>query len=186
MTSDWLFTYAPLIALAVSMFALIASSLSLGWNVYRDVVLKPRLKVKFGIKYIVRPGDDETPTQTSPPLLELSGTNHGPGEVVCQGAVVRIHSLIRSFFREFPYGFVQPDFANPFCSKLPSRLAIGDQVKVIFPYSRECFLEATPILIGITDSFGRVHWASRRELKRACRQHHKDFGSQRAKGSEDT
>ncbi len=39
--SGRLFTYAPLVALCVSILALSASFLSLGWNIYRDVVLKP-------------------------------------------------------------------------------------------------------------------------------------------------
>jgi hypothetical protein len=34
--SNWFFTYAALIALCVSILALIAGSASLGWNIYRD------------------------------------------------------------------------------------------------------------------------------------------------------
>lgn len=180
-TSEWLFTYAPIVALGVSLLALATSSLSLGWNIYRDVVLKPRLKVRFGIKSIVRPGDEHMPTQTSPPLLVVDATNHGPGDVVCREAIVRKHSgiltIFLAIFRRFPYNFIMPDWENPYCTRLPSRVAIGDSVSVIFPHDRECFLSEKANRIGIADSFGRVHWAQRKDLKRARRQYAKDSSS---------
>src|SRR5437870_9318660 len=138
--SEWLFTYAPLIALCVSILALIASSLSLGWNFYRDVVLKPRLKVAFGINTILRESEDHRLSQAGPPLLQLEATNHGPGEVVCQGTIAKTGSFIPSLFAEFPYGFILPDYVHSLCSRLPCRIAVGDKVSIIFPYNQECFL----------------------------------------------
>ena len=99
--SGWLFTYAPVIALCVSIFALITGSLSLGWNIYRDVVLKPRLKVSFGIKSILVEGEQYRLSEAGPPFLALQATNHGPGEVVCIGAVAKVQSFPRSLFTEF-------------------------------------------------------------------------------------
>lgn len=174
--SDWLVTYTPLIALCVSILALIASSLSLGWNIYRDVVLKPRLKVTFGIKSILVEREEHRLSQAGPPLLQLEATNHGPGEVVCSGAVAKTESFLRSLFAKFPYGFIVPDDKHPYCSRLPCRVAVGDTISIIFPYDEECFLAKVPKRIGINDSFGRTHWAPRRELKRAHRQYRKDFG----------
>jgi hypothetical protein len=182
--SEWLLTYAPLIALCVSILALIASSLSLGWNIYRDVVLKPRLKVAFGIKTILREGEEHRLSQVGPPLLELEATNHGPGEVVCKGAIAKTGSLLRSLFAEFPYGFIVPDHEHPLCSRLPCRITVGDKVSIIFPYNQDCLLANVPMRIGISDSFGRTHWAPRRELKRAHRQYRKDFGTPRIAGAE--
>jgi hypothetical protein len=49
----------------------------------------------------------------------------------------------------------------------------------MFPYKQECLLAETPKRIGISDSFGRMHWAPRRELKRAIRQYQKDFSTPR-------
>src|SRR5436309_1740684 len=139
--SGWLFTYAPVIALCVSIFALIASFLSLGWNIYRDVVLKPRLKVAFGIKSMVREAQEGRLSEMGPSFLELNGTNHGPGEVVCNSAIVKPYSFFRSLFAEFPYGFIKnPDFSHPLCFRLPCRIAVGDRVSIIFAYNRECFL----------------------------------------------
>jgi hypothetical protein len=173
--SEWLFTYAPLIALYISILALIASSLSLGWNVYRDVVLKPRLKVTFGVKAMLREGGDHRLEQAGPPVLWLEGTNHGPGEIVCSGAVAKSYSWIRALFAEFPYSFIVPDDKHPYCSRLPHRVPVGDKVSIIFPFDRESFLRTKFNRIGITDSFGHVHWAPRRELKRARQEYEKEF-----------
>jgi hypothetical protein len=180
---EWFLTYAPLIALCVSILALIASSLSLGWNIYRDVVLKPRLKIAFGIKTILREGEEHRISQVGPPLLELAATNHGPGEVVCSGAIAKTSSFFRSLFTEFPYAFIVPDREHPLCSRLPCRIAVGDKVSIIFPYNEECLLANVPRRIG-SDSFGRTHWAPRRELKRAHKEYLKDFGTRRVATAE--
>jgi hypothetical protein len=120
--SGWLFTYAPLVALCVSILALSASFLSLGWNIYRDVVLKPRLKVAFGIKSMLREDEEHRLSEKGPPLLILEITNHGPGgEVVCSGAVAKTESFafLRSLFGKLSYCFITPDFKHPLCFRLP-------------------------------------------------------------------
>ena len=43
-------------ALCISLAALLVSMFSLGWNFYRDVILKPRLKVTIKISKIFEPG----------------------------------------------------------------------------------------------------------------------------------
>jgi hypothetical protein len=45
--------YAPVIAVIISLLALSTSCVSLGWNIYRDVVMKPKLRVEFGVKNII-------------------------------------------------------------------------------------------------------------------------------------
>ena len=177
--SGWLFTYAPLVALCVSILALSASFLSLGWNIYRDVVLKPRLKVAFGIKSMLREGEEHRLSEMGPPLLILEITNHGPGEVVCSGAVAKTESFafLRSLFGKLSYRFITPDFKHPLCFRLPYRIVVGEKIQIIFPYNQECFLAEAPMRIGINDSFDRTHWASRQELKRAIQQYRTDLGT---------
>ena len=171
-----LFRYAPLFALGVSILAFLVSGFSLGWNVYRDVILKPRVKVTFASKTLIPHQDDPRPWPTAP-FLELKATNHGPGEVVIDGAVARLVSFPRLLFTEIRYQFLIPDFTHP-CgvTTLPTpRLAVGDQRSIIFPYEQECFLAHKPKRVGVVDSFGRTHWASRRELRSALQQHRKSF-----------
>jgi hypothetical protein len=175
--SGWFFTYAPLIALCVSGLALIASLVSLGWNIYRDILLKPRLKVTFGISTALAQRENYRLVQVGAPMLRLEATNHGPGEVVCNGAVCKLKSLafLRRLLGQHPYGFINPDFKHPHCFRLPSRIAVGDRIAIIFPYNRECFLSKNPKRIGVTDSFGRIHWTQRRELKNALKQYQETF-----------
>jgi hypothetical protein len=175
--SEWLSLHAPVAALVLSLLALVVSAFSLGWNIYRDIILKPKMKVEFGIRTTFGTAHDGTLVQSGAPFIMLSGTNHGPGDVVCIGAVVRRFSFLRSVFQEFPYGFLMVDHEHPYCSPPSQRLAVGEQVKMIFPHARHTFLGMSPNRVGIRDSFGRTHWARRNDLRIACRQHREDFGS---------
>src|SRR6266550_1311719 len=169
--SGWLFTYAPLVALCVSILALSASFLSLGWNIYRDVVLKPRLKVAFGIKSMLREDEEYRLSQMGPPLLILEITNHGPGEVVCSGAVAKTESFafLRSLFGKLSYRFITPDFKHPLCFRLPYRILVGEKIQIIFPYNQECFLAEAPMRIGINDSFDNETLFRRRDVRQQSR-----------------
>ena len=42
-----------MIAIVVSLISICVASLSLGWNIYRDIGLKPRVFVKFGVTYTI-------------------------------------------------------------------------------------------------------------------------------------
>lgn len=41
-----------LIAVAISILSLVVAAFSVGWNVYRDVILKARLKVSVGVSVV--------------------------------------------------------------------------------------------------------------------------------------
>jgi hypothetical protein len=174
---EWLFLHAPVAALMLSLLALVVSAFSLGWNIYRDIILKPKVKVEFGLRTTYGTASDGSLVRSGPPFILLSGINHGPGEVVCTGAVMRRFSFVRSLFQEFPYGFLMVDHGHEYCSALSKRLAVGEEVKIVFPHAPHTFLGNNPSRVGIKDSFGRTHWARRKDLRRACRQHKKDFGT---------
>ncbi len=46
-----------LIALLISGLSVAVASLSLGWNIYRDVLAKPRVNVRMGIRQVVEDGE---------------------------------------------------------------------------------------------------------------------------------
>lgn len=147
--------------LLISFGALVISVFSLGWNVYRDVIRKPKLRVSFGIKRIATDG------KLSEELISLSGTNCGPGEVGCTGVVIAKDSISRRLKRQWTRGFVVPDFSHPMCHKLPRRIDMAEEVHLVFPLSTECVLSYRPSRIGISDSFGRTHWASKADTREA-------------------
>ena len=66
-----------IIAIIISIFSVLVAAVSLGWNIYRDVILKPKVVVTFAIKNIV--GEGRAP---SPDYVGISAVNHGPGPVI--------------------------------------------------------------------------------------------------------
>ena len=63
------------LAILISVASVFVAALALGWNIYRDVVLKPRVRVRFHIASIL---GEQGRLGT---YLSLSATNHGPGRV---------------------------------------------------------------------------------------------------------
>src|SRR5450756_1986834 len=64
-------------AILISLFSIVIAGVALGWNVYRDVILKPKLRVRFSVANVVTPGVGRDGT-----FLNITGTNFGPGELV--------------------------------------------------------------------------------------------------------
>ena len=135
---DWLLNHAPVIALCISVLALVTSAFTLGWNIYRDVVMKPKLLVDFGIKNMIDGSE-----VSKPPLLIISATNYGPGQTTCEMTMIKKSSLLRIPFRRVQRFVVMHDYTNPLCSKLPSRLNMAEKIDLVFPYDRDCFLDST-------------------------------------------
>jgi hypothetical protein len=52
------------LTIAVSSVAIVISLFALGWNIYRDIVLKPRFRVRLRIAdrpYVLEPGERPRP-----------------------------------------------------------------------------------------------------------------------------
>lgn len=156
-------------SILISFAALFVSAISLGWNIYRDVILKPRMRVRIDISNIFSPGKVEGSS------ICIEGVNHGPGSIVCNG-VIGINRSWWEFLKDKKkYFIVIEDYTNPYSDRLPKKLEIGDSVRLLFPYQEEAFLSRNPRKIGIRDTFSRVHWASRKSLKGAKEKFFKDF-----------
>lgn len=154
-------------SLYVSLGALAVSIFSLGWNFYRDVVLKPRLRVSIAITDIIRGAESEGP------FINVTGVNHGPGSVICNGVLGKKVSWLP--FHKKKYFYVTEGYDNPLSDRFPKKLEIGDSVNQFFPYNQESFLSIDPSRIGLRDTFGRMHWASRKSLREAKKQFLKEF-----------
>jgi hypothetical protein len=176
---DSLTTITSLAALAISAFAL-------GWNVYRDVVLKPRLRVSVGIDSINQ--DDEW----HGPFVAVRMVNLGPGQITIDSRVMAHRPLLKviawytarllhisvigrpiapAFNWPMEYAMIVPDYTNPYSVKLPKRLEVGEKAILLLPCKRGSFLAEDPTHMGVTDSFGRYHWASRESLECAKRRY---------------
>jgi hypothetical protein len=155
---NWLLTHAPVIALFISLLGIIAK---VGWD-FHHRRMRPKLRVELGVKQIFGNG------VSRPPMLIVSATNCGPGEIMC-------NSLLQVKRRGSNISSVVHYETNPLHPLLPKRLNVAEKVDLIFPYDRDCFLKLRPTQVGLRDSFGRYHWAPRRQVRRAITDYKKDF-----------
>ena len=156
----------------ISILSVLIAGLSLGWNVYRDVIAKPRINVKFAVVGIHQDGPIGGKT-----FISLQAVNMGPGQVTINMPHIRNTSLWKRITRKTQYwGWgIEPDFNHPLCCRLPHRLDIADEAKLVFPYREGCFLKKEFTHIGIPDSFGRFHWAPKEDIREAQNQYRRDF-----------
>lgn len=155
-------------SLYISLAALIVSAFSLGWNFYRDVILKPRLKVTAKINKIIQPGRDLGD------FIDVSAVNLGPGAITCNGILGQKNYLLR-FWKKRKYFYIVEDYTNPLCTRLPKKLEVGESLTELFSYKEDAFLSLNPTHVGVRDTFGRVHWASKKSLKEAKKNFFKEF-----------
>ena len=161
----------------ISLLAVIISVFSLGWNFYRDVILKPRLRVSIRISYIVQGNDNKGP------FIDISAINLGPGFITCESVHIAKKSMLRFlgrkilklFGKENKYGFVVHDYTNPLSAQLAKKLEIGERMNLFFLEEDDSLLSMDPTHVGICDSFGREHWADRSSLKKAKDEYFKKF-----------
>jgi hypothetical protein len=158
------------IAIIISIFSALISGLSLGWNIYRDVILKAKVRVHFGICKVALQGITPSPT-----YISIAATNHGPGPVKLHMVNMKDTSLLKKIFRNEKFAVVLHDWQNPLSGQLPHKLEVGEDFRLLFPYDTDCMLKNGWSHIGISDSFDRVHWASSRNVKAAQDKWKKDF-----------
>ena len=152
--------------LTLSIFSIGLACLALGWNIYRDIVLKPRVQTTIGVYDVIL--EDGS---TIGARIEVRATNFGPGEIV-------IHNLVASRRRLLnrPFTVIIAETRKPGCDSLPARKSVGDTVSVCVPYTGDSFLDQDFLRVGLVDTFSRFHWVTRKSLRQAKQQYSKDFG----------
>jgi len=160
------------IAIIISVFSLLVAAFSLGWNVYRDVLLKARIKVSIGIKNIYFDG-----APPSPEYIGISATNHGPGKVILNTIELRDTSILKKLLKTEKFAMVMHDYKNPYSGKLPCTLDVGESLSLLLDHEKESFLKEQVSHVGLVDSFGRSHWASKKTVKRLNSKWRESFGN---------
>jgi addiction module HigA family antidote len=145
-------------AILISLFSLIIAGIALGWNIYRDL-MKARVRASLEIMYV---HDWQT---REGPFIAITATNHGPGPVIITGYHGRFASLHRRITRQVRHFFIKPDFNNPLNGTLPHRLEVGESMHHALPMHDRSFLSEPLTHVGVADSFGRKHWAPRRQVR---------------------
>lgn len=155
--------------LTISISAMLVSCLALGWNIYRDVVLKPRLKVRLTLSFIASVGYE------SPTKICIEGTNYGPNKINCENICAKKSGLWRWLFRKCKYAIIMYDYTDPYSTKLPCELDVGKSCHLFFTYKKDSFLSEGFTHIGIIDSFGRKHYVPKSDIKKTRKKYLKEF-----------
>jgi hypothetical protein len=157
-------------AIWISIISILIAAIALGWNIHRDL-LKPKLKVDFGVNLLIGERGVE-----GEPMLVISSTNFGPGKIILSGIILRKPwDSIKKLFKKARRGFVIYDYQSPYSSRFPCEVDVGERKDFILKYNKDCFLKDNFISIGISDSFGRIHWANKSAYKRAKEEFEKTF-----------
>ena len=156
------------IALIISITSMIVALLSLSWNIYRDIVLKAKLKVRCMVSFISSPAF-EKPLER----VIISATNFGPGKIRLAMLFLKDTSFWTIITRKRKYAALIHDYTDPLSGKLPCELEVGEGRDYLFRFDKDCFLSERWTHIGVKDSFGRIHWAPKSNVKTA-KQMYKD------------
>jgi len=157
------------LAILISIFAIATSFLALGWNIYRDVILKPRLKVRLQISFIMH-GEYESPTKIS-----IDATNFGPNKIICSSIHAKNAPLWRRVSRKVEYAIIIHDYTDPYSSKLPCELDVGGKCNLFLSFDKDCFLSKPFTHVGIIDTFGRTHWAPKKDVAKLRKEYKERF-----------
>jgi hypothetical protein len=165
-TADW--------ALVISILSAAISLSGFIWNVWSKFIYpKPKLQVRFSmVRIIEQHADDAGDLQ----VLTLSATNMGPVEITLKKALIVFR---RSWLKEKSYGILNvlpraptsSDYeyeyelgGGPFAGGFPKKLAVGEGFSVYLVPDHETLARGDYQRIGFDDSFGREHWAPRRDV----------------------
>jgi len=150
------------LAIFISIFSVLLAAMSLGWNIYRDVVLKPKVIVTFAVKNIVNHG-----IGVSPDYVGITATNRGPGSVILNTLVLRESSFWKKLTKNQRYAVLIGNcYIRPYSSEMPKKLQVGESLNLFIRYDQKCFLKESFTQLGIDDSFGRINWAPKGVMKK--------------------
>jgi hypothetical protein len=187
-TADW--------ALVISICSAVVSLAGFVWNVWSKFIYpKPNLRVHLSMVTFIEPHADDAGDLQA---LSLSATNMGPVEITLKKAMIVFQ---RSWFADKTYGILNvlpgppssSDYESeyelgggPFAGGFPKKLAVGEQFSVYLVPDHETLARGDYERIGFDDSFGRTHWAPRRDIaetlphiREACEKSGKDWRARR-------
>jgi hypothetical protein len=161
----------PLVTAVVS---LAISMMTLGWTIYRDAVRRPKFRTSIAIKTIRQAG-----RAPDGPHIFVEALNMGP--IPNRIGLVFAHkSWWQRKIKRAQGAFIYPNWAHPATTRSASRIEVGDTAVFVFPYDEDCFLKHDFAKVGVSDGFGSMHWATRKQLLKAQEDHRKRFQVARA------
>ncbi|WP_430250639.1 hypothetical protein [Neorhizobium sp. DAR64860/K0K1] len=167
-TADWAFV--------VSLLSFVVSLAAFVWNVWSKFIYpKPKVQISFFSGFVMGDGFEGLE------MLTLSATNYGPGQVTLHLAVGRTRvsrlTKLKSFMlnplHDFPS---QTEYTlGPFSGGLPKKIDVGENFSAYFTKKHSAIAVQNVIDVGFTDTFGRCHWARRRDVSKVRQEVQKAF-----------
>lgn len=148
------------ISLVISIISLALSFFLGGWTVYRDAIQKPKFRLTIGPRTIIQKNRDPIG-----PDFYVQALNLGPLSNRI-GLVFGRPSWFQRQFKKKPSAMISPDYTHVGHTARAQVVEIGDTVSFVFPLNGD-FLKADFAQIGVSDGYGRMHWASRKVTQRA-------------------
>ena len=161
-----------IVTIVISVASLFVASSALGWNIYRDVIQRPRFRVSVSIRSIY-----QAEREPEGPYIFVEALNLGPLPNRLGMVFARKSWWQRWIKRDRRYAFIYPDFAHMATTPAGTRIEVGDQGTFVFPYDKDCFLQTEFVNVGVADGYGRTHWAKRAQVRMAREQFQKDFSA---------
>src|SRR5881394_3227622 len=94
------------IALWISFGSMLAAGTSLGWNIYRDVIRKPKLRITLMVGAVIFSREKHSDR------VVVTITNFGPGKTHAKMLQLRKSSLWRRLFRQQQYAALLHDWED--------------------------------------------------------------------------
>lgn len=116
-----------LAALIVSLNSLFISGLSLGWNIYKELVPKARARVEFSI---VRLLQNMTEGEQ---MLDISIVNHGPGQVIFEMILIKNQPYGADFGEVVPLTMSFPATISNTARACQKHLLLESEQRSLFP-----------------------------------------------------
>lgn len=154
----------------VATIALIVSSLTLGWTIYRDAIQKPKFRVSIAIKTIFQHGHEP-----DGPYIFVDALNLGPLPNRVSMICIRKSWINRILHPDDSNAVITPDWRHWANTAAGTRLDVGDTAQFVIPFDRDAFLKENFIDIGVSDGYGRIHWAKRKQLRVAKKRYRMRF-----------
>ncbi|MBY5850583.1 hypothetical protein [Rhizobium ruizarguesonis] len=157
-TADW--------ALIISLLSFCVSVAGFVWNVWSKFIFpKAKVQVHFSVNNLIQEWEPEDHQ-----MLVLHATNFGPGEIILHMAIGRARP---SYFKKLTHFILNPlhNFPveldrtlGPFSGGLPKKIQPGESHSAYFVLFHEGLREQPIVDVGFSDTFGRSHWATRKQV----------------------
>ncbi|APO74294.1 hypothetical protein AM571_CH01459 [Rhizobium etli 8C-3] len=164
-------TNNELITLVLSTASFAVSLFIAGWTVFRDAIQKPKFRVTISIKKVFMPDG----IKTIGPDIFVEALNLGPSPNRAVAVFARPSWLNRKLGKRSAY--IHPDYTHIANNVPKERIEVGNGATFVFPLSTNTFLDAGFSQVGVSDGFGKIHWADRKEMLKAAEQAKKHRGS---------